>query len=415
MRAAVEAAEAARALLLSEALERDRADLDHLLAAGHADLAERYQADGSRLEQLTGPGWRSVRSPGAERQGRAASRTDRLRQAQAALDAAIADIREGPGYETFLSSPSFADVVSDAGDAPLVYVGAAELGGLALVVRPDGSADAVWLPELTEEALAEQVAEYRTSYEAYAASARSAADRCRGMARSTTSLAGSGTVAHGADPPSPAPSVDGDLRSVRAPRSPAVSSCSVGRFFSRGVDDDMPTIWPSPHTANARALGSARRLAATIAGEHLVAVDEPTLGRGPRFPRLPFSAVEVGVARSAFPDNAVFAGAAATKADVVGAMEQADYLHLSCHGRADPSDPMESALAMAGGVPLTLRDIIIGPCMHAWSSCRRARPPSPVRLCPTRWSASPVDLQRPVQRPPSRRCGGSRALGRRCS
>ena len=80
--------------------------------------------------------------PGAERQRRAASRTDRLRQAQAALDAAIADIREVPGYETFLSSPSFADVVSDAGDAPLVYVGAAELGGLALVVLPDGSADA---------------------------------------------------------------------------------------------------------------------------------------------------------------------------------------------------------------------------------------------------------------------------------
>jgi CHAT domain-containing protein len=375
-RAAVEAAEAARALLLSEALERDRADLERLLAGGHADLAERYQTGASRLEQLTGPAWRSVRSPGPGRDSRAASRTDRLRQAQAALDSAIADIRAVPGYETFLSSPTFADIVADAGDAPLVYVGAAEVGGLALVVRPDGRADPVWLPELTEEALAEHVAEYRTSYEAYATSARSPADRAPWYAAIDAVTGWLGTavmspILRRLRGSSTATFVPSGLLGVLPLHAAWVTSSRVG---GRRYALDALAV---AYTANARALGSARRLATTIGGEHLVAVDEPTLGRGPRFPRLPFSAVEVGVARSAFPDNAVFAGAAAIKADVVEAMDRADYLHLSCHGRADPSDPMESALAMAGGVPLTLRDIVDRP-LHArlviLSACETAIP-----------------------------------------
>jgi hypothetical protein len=40
---AVEALEAGRSVLLAEALERNRADLEHLRRSGHADLLDRYR------------------------------------------------------------------------------------------------------------------------------------------------------------------------------------------------------------------------------------------------------------------------------------------------------------------------------------------------------------------------------------
>ena len=60
-----------------------------------------------------------------------------------------------PGYERFLLPSTFPGIVADAGGDPLVYLGATEAGGFALIVRPAGAAaEAVWLPGLTDEALA---------------------------------------------------------------------------------------------------------------------------------------------------------------------------------------------------------------------------------------------------------------------
>ena len=60
---------------------------------------------------------------------------DAIRAARAELDAVIEEIRAVPGYEDFLAVPTFDDVAGVAGECPLVYVAAAEPGGLALVVR----------------------------------------------------------------------------------------------------------------------------------------------------------------------------------------------------------------------------------------------------------------------------------------
>ena len=57
---AVQALERGRALLLSESLQRDRANLDHLMDLGHQDLAESYRQAADRVHDLT----RATRRPG---------------------------------------------------------------------------------------------------------------------------------------------------------------------------------------------------------------------------------------------------------------------------------------------------------------------------------------------------------------
>ena len=81
---------------------------------------------------------------------------DAIRAARDELDAVIEEIRAVPGYEDFLAVPTFDDVAAVARDCPLVYVAAAEPGGLALVVR---GADVTHVPldGLTAETLRDQV------------------------------------------------------------------------------------------------------------------------------------------------------------------------------------------------------------------------------------------------------------------
>ena len=57
---AVQALERGRALLLSESLQRDRANLDHLMDLGHQDLAESYRQAADRVHDLS----RATRRPG---------------------------------------------------------------------------------------------------------------------------------------------------------------------------------------------------------------------------------------------------------------------------------------------------------------------------------------------------------------
>ena len=59
----------------------------------------------------------------------------KLKEARAALDAAIEAIHGIPGQEKFLRSPGIDDIRAAAA-SPLVYLVAAEHGGMALIVRP---------------------------------------------------------------------------------------------------------------------------------------------------------------------------------------------------------------------------------------------------------------------------------------
>ncbi len=135
------------ARLLSEALQRDRADLEPLKTTGHTGLYHRYQD------------FVECHHEAQQRQN-----LEDLKEVQAELDKTIKDIRQVPGYEHFFSLPEFGFIQAAAQDTPLVYILTTAAGGLALIVRKEGITP-VWLQELTTTALQEQVRNYRNAYE----------------------------------------------------------------------------------------------------------------------------------------------------------------------------------------------------------------------------------------------------------
>jgi hypothetical protein len=325
---AVTALEQGRAMLLSEALEQARADLEQLSATGHEDLLTVYReaADGLR------DGEASVLV---------------LREAQARLDAAADGIRAVPGYETFLRPPSFAEIAAAAAACPIVYLVAGSHGGVALVVR-DGQAEAVWTDALTGAALREELTKHFDAY------GRRTADRAGWMAaldRLTGWLwpAAMGPVLDalsGHDRAVLVPAGLLALAPLHAAWTPAPPGATVtGRVY--GIDRLLLTYAP-----NARSL---RPRAAPEPAVRLLAVHDPEpTAAAP----LPSARAEVAAALHAFDDARELHGPAATVEAVLAGLADATVVHFACHGRADPQQPLEGGLLLAGDRVLRLRDLL---------------------------------------------------------
>jgi CHAT domain-containing protein len=103
------------------------------------------------------------------------------------------------------------------------------------------------------------------------------------------------------------------------------------------------------YAPNARVLTAARHRAARGAGDRLLVVGAP--GTGAR--RLSDVDAEIAVVRAHFDD--VREGA--DRAGILAALPGATVLHVAAHGHADIGDPLDSALELAGGETLTLRDV----------------------------------------------------------
>jgi CHAT domain-containing protein len=109
-------------------------------------------------------------------------------------------------------------------------------------------------------------------------------------------------------------------------------------------------------TPNARALVAARNRAVERDAEGLLAVDEPQpVSASP----LPSSGWEVAAACGHFPAEAtrVLGGEAAARQAVLEALPNYPVLHFSCHGFANPAEPLESGLLMARDQVLALRHV----------------------------------------------------------
>jgi len=159
---AVEVVESGRARLLTEALERNRHDLEQLPARGHGELLARYRQAAARWAALTAETERPSEAPLPD----AAARRDALVAVRAELHAIVEAVRQVPGYTDFLRAPKFMPIRDAAREAPLVYLMATPAGGLALIVSPvaEHSAassvsgvQAVWLDALTGAAVREQL------------------------------------------------------------------------------------------------------------------------------------------------------------------------------------------------------------------------------------------------------------------
>jgi CHAT domain-containing protein/tetratricopeptide (TPR) repeat protein len=383
------ALETGRARMLAEALEANRRDLEQLPASGHGDLLARYRAAADRLAALQAQVDRPAAASGSEAGPRRdfAALSQKIQAARAELDAAIAAIRRVPGYEDFFLPPAFEKICQAATpDAPLVYLAATPVGGMALAVHAsqtpasavgqssaehDASPDdgqprrvsVVWLDDLTEARLREVIfgpaddpalGGYLGAYSERRRnpSNRAARDGWHAALDRVTrwlwdALMGP-LVEHvqalGFRQVTLIPTGLLALLPLHAAWT-GDASAPTGRRYAL----DVLTIRYAP---SAVALGRSLD-GATLPSDGLLAVDNPDGS-------LVFSNHEVEVARSYFPSDrtTVLARGAATRQRVLNRLPDFPVYHFSTHGWAGWSEPLQGGVLLADGAALTLGDIL---------------------------------------------------------
>ncbi len=345
------------AQLLSEALARDRAELEQLKDIGHSDLYDSYQQainDWHDAQQLAG----RLEHPTAKQSEKI---RDSLRAASKQLDNTIAAIRQLDGYADFLAAPGFADISKAVNNTRLVYIAATEAGGLALIVD-NNTITPVWLPELTEASLEQTLVSleaphrgYLRAYEEWRRDSNDETHRTEWFdaLEQTTQLLWQRIMA---------PIIE------VLPESAAITLIPVGRLgllplHAAWTDDstaptgkryalDVLTISYAP---NARALSAAQQVAARISPDTLLAIEEPLPVNANRLPSAPY---ETQTVISTFKQHQVLKNAEATRAAVLAALLHCNVLHFSCHGRANLQKPLQSGLIMANDKFITVKDIL---------------------------------------------------------
>ena len=351
---AVGTLERGRARGLSEALARDRADLEGVRAED-PDAYERYQQAAAQLRQLENG--RNITSSRSSEEGMPPS-LEALRkqasQARADLNDAIARIRRIPGREDFLQEPDWDDVARVVTkSSPLVYLNTTSTGSLALIVYRSGLegkkivVDPIWRHRFNEEKLRELLANWFKAYndqdrnylpwfKAIENGTRTLWDeimepvvrRLRDVVAEEVVLVPTGLLA-------------------LLPLHAAWTDEAGKRRYA--LDEIVFSYAPS-----ARSLEHARRIAKATPSEQLVAVDEPkpTKGRPLRHTHQ-----EVTAVAALFDDPKIFRHEDATRVDLLEALPLAEVAHFSCHGGADWEDPNQSGLLMANDETLTVKDL----------------------------------------------------------
>lgn len=341
---AVEVLELGRARELATWLERDVVDLD---ALSHLDpvLCERFVA----LRQAIEAADRSGVSAGDERTAAAAE----------ALKATVAQIRQLPRMDRFLSQRRFADfaAATDPEEA-VAYPVTSPYGSIWIVIRPDGTVTAVDVPGLTSTAII--AALLRPDVEegtvgGYLA-LQTGVDIDLDVEIATASaLLGPGLLAPLA-------------RELRANRIGTVCLVPVGLLglvplhaltwdengAPRCLLDEFDVAYaPSAHVRGVCRGRAQERQPFT----RLVAVGNPLPHPAP----LPGAEFEAAVVASVVPaaESSFLVGEEATKEAALRSMPGASLIHLACHGQAAMTPHgLDAALSFDHGRPVSAAEIL---------------------------------------------------------
>jgi len=278
-----------------------------------------------------------------------------LRTARQELDDVIEEIQQVESFEDFLAAPSFDDVARAAADGPLVYLAAAEPGGLALIVRGSEVVD-IDLSALTANELRSRVENYLQRYERF----RRNPERHELWTAWTASLdettrwlwdaAMAAVLAELGDVPE-VTVVPCGLLGLLPLHAAWTEDATTATGRRHAVDETA-----FAYIANARALEMCRERAATLPSERVLAVADPYLPTGNR---LPYTRPEALVAANAFPNADLLIDEQATVEAIEQGLRTADIVHLGCHGRANLDEPLRSYLLLAGGHRLELEQILL--------------------------------------------------------
>jgi CHAT domain len=342
---AVEAIENARAILLGQRAARLPDDLAGALhRAGRDDLYAAYAAAVRDVDERE----RAAQADGDERERAAQADGDRdaAHRARSAFDAVRREVSDllGNGDGTALADARAV--------APLVYLGAAEPAGYAIVITADGAIIRRELPEAIPRVLEEQLAAYRL-----------------GQANSGAPLSVLKWVWHAVMAP---------IMDVVA-AGPPVTIVALGglgvlplhaAIGPQHGPDEVGTIRYAPSARMAaRARADAER--AERRPQSLLVVSVPNApGENP----LPFIEVEAGDIARLQPSVHL---ADATRAATLAALPAATVWHFACHGSADLAEPLDSQLTLMDR-NLTVRSILALPAgayrLAVLSACESAVP-----------------------------------------
>jgi len=342
LKKAVVTLERGLAQLLSEALARDRADLEQLKVQRHGDLYNRYQ---QAVEA-----WHNAQHVKEELV------YERLQVARKEMDKTIVAIRKVEGYQDFLTAPEFADIITAVKDSALVYLLTTKAGGLALFITEDGEITPVWLPELTEETLQQTLDNYLRAYKDLLTHSKKDTYRQQWLntLEATTKLLWKQVLA---------PLIQA------LPKSAQITLIPVGRLGLLPLhaaawteDNNTPTgkryaldELTISYAPNARSLTEARKVAQQVEANRMLVVNDPQPVKAPSLSNLEN---EVRTVVATFAQPQIFKHKAATRQAILDALTNSTVLHFACHGIAKLDKPLESALIMANNEPLTVKDFL---------------------------------------------------------
>ena len=353
---AVERLEAGRARALGEALARDRAALEEARAVDRAA----FIAVAERIKNLEAEGRRAEDTEAFPAPGRQsfAQRSAELVQAREDLGGVIQRIRAYlPGFMgEGLDYPEIAAAASPG--RPVVYLLTTSRGGLALLVPAGSQAPApehaVWLDAFTTGQLAELLERRDPSGQArggYLAGQRSGdLDQLAADVAQTTEIL---------------------RRQALGPLAERLAELGVAA--ATVIPVGLLSLLPLPAAApdgctialapSARALRAARHAWRERAEETpvLLAVGNP-LPPPAGSSALEYAGLEVRAIERFFTAGSrrVLPEEGATRKAVAQCLPGATHVHLACHGEFNPSEPLDSALYLAGEDRLTLRGLLDG-------------------------------------------------------
>ncbi len=396
IRRAVEVLEHGHARLLSQVLERDRAELETLRAVS-PEAYSHYVAASSRLHALESADVSGRSAPATLLSVDAASPAARARpslllrpelselilQAKTDVDEAVTAIRQVAGYQRFLMPSGFDQIQQGAKRGPLIYFAVTQVGALALMVLPGAAEQAndaeghraivtIPLPELTEPALRSQMMRagdatpsgYLDCYLRWKRESNAGGDWQTALDETTHWL---WTAAM--EPVLKVLTEEGATRAVLIPQGllgllPLHAAWTEDPTRPSGRSYALDTVAFS-YAPNARALAACEAIAAKTPADALLAVGDPqpiTLAEP-----LPNAVVEISAAAVTFTSSDLLNGKDATrkafleklqvKRESASPAERANVWHFCCHGQARLAQPLESGLLLAGDDWLTVRDL----------------------------------------------------------
>ena len=365
---ALVALEAGRAQLMRAALERNRRDLERLAEIGEKELLERYRDASQQVEKLRQLITASETRSGENAPVRPVNWQAQIEAAQAEMDAIIAEIRQIPGYETFLLSLTADQIQAQAKTVPLVYLAATSAGGLGIIVTVQ-EIQVVWLDDLADTALREKIqgpaddptlGGYLGAYVNWLRTlANPLADQAAKQSATITWQAALDEVTTWLWPVVMEPMMDA-LNRLKARQAVWIPGGLLALLPLHATwEEDATTVtgrryaldeMTFRYAPSTRALQEAVEIEARSTTDSLLAIDNPD-------GTLHFSKDEVVAALAGFDNVLHLPGTQANRETVLKALADHAVLHFSTHGIAGWNTPLQSSLKLADG-DLTLGEIL---------------------------------------------------------